>query len=232
MHARRHIADRGVKASWRQLLLALGLAMAAQPAAASDQAIFGTMAACRAANVDLGTTMARLDQLGWTQVTNRADRSKIAAHMSAGVHHTARGFDRSDYREMHSLLTKNAGQSTRKIVHATSHLTVVYYTLGGSMAHQLILWDDAKVKPNGQPLVHSRTCYIATPSHPSVKAFAAFADPVPHLGIRRMKGQWVNPKTRRYWVRASYREFPTSGLPFRPATTDFIRIDASNTGNN
>ncbi len=217
-------------AAWRMVGLLLCSVLAVQPASASDKAVFGTMAVCRAANVSLAKAMTRLDQLGWRQVTRRADRSKIAAHMSAGVHHTARGFIKDDYRQMQKMLLENAGRSSRKVIVATSDLTVVYYALGGSLKHQLVLWDDDKTAPNGDPLNHSRTCYLATVAHPSVKAFAALADPVPNLGISRIKGQWVDPRVREYWVRASHRVYPKSGLPFRPLTTDFISIHASNVG--
>ncbi|MCY4333200.1 MAG: hypothetical protein OXC60_00810 [Litoreibacter sp.] len=86
--------------------------------------------------------------------------------------------------------------------------------------------------PDGSELTRARACYLATQSHPSVKAFAALAEPVRHLGFRRMKGQWIDPRERRYWVRATYRAYPNSGLPFQPVATDFIRIEASTVNSN
>lgn len=220
------------KRYWASALATAFFGISAIPAAASDQAVFGTMAACRAANVPLANTMTRLEQLGWQQVTRRSNRTKIAAHMAAGVHHTLRGFDRSDYRSMQSYLLKNAGRSTRTRGKATSQLTIAYYTLGGSLNHQLVLWDDVSNVPGRETNWHARKCYIVTPSHQSVKAFEALAEPVRHLGFRRMKGQWIDPRVRRYWVSATHRSYPKSGLPFRPTSTDFIRIEAQTSGSN
>ncbi|MEP2890343.1 hypothetical protein [Tateyamaria sp.] len=217
---------------WTFALATSFLGVCAVPATASNQALFGTMAACRTVNASLATTMSELDQLGWQQITQRANRSKIAAHMAAGVHHTKRGFDRSDHRSMQQSLLGNAGRSSSKTGQNTSQLTIVYYSLGGSLNHQLVLWDRKNQAPNGETVVHARTCYIASPKYPSITAFAALAEPVPHLGFRRMKGQWVDPRIRRYWVTASHRQYPDSGLPFRPIATDFIRIEAQTARSN
>lgn len=210
----------------RAALIAFAIApVFSAPAAAEDVALRSTLQICRNdPGLSLAETVNRLRSVGWTDATQSATRKSIASHIAAGVHYSARGRWKDDYAQMRRSLLGIAGGKTLRNGTTTGYVNAPFLTLGDG--RYMILWDDLRLQGDGTLAIHSRTCYLAVPPSIVVTAFSALGTPVKNLGIRRIKGSFVSSEGRRYWITADHKSLPTGGLPFKIASTEFIRVNA------